>query len=420
LYRRNDADTAWVAVSASPAAHASSHQSGGGDAIKLDDLAAPDDNTDLNATVSAHGLLPKLGGGTTNFLRADGTWAEPPGGSHAATHQNGGADEISVAGLSGLLADGQTPLSHASSHQSGGADSIKLDDLAAPDDNTDLNATTSAHGLLPKLGGGTTNYLREDGTWQNPTSGSGGFPTMYKYGFGHYNNATNPNYQIDIETGICRSDDDTTDFSTSSTITVDITQSGANGLDAGSEASWTWYYIYVIYNPTTTTYAGLLSTSSSSPTMPSGYTKKRRIGVVINNGSSNFKQYRANYHLGREVFHVYNDEDEDNVQLLSNGGATSWTDVYAGASIPPTSLHGYFVMRFSANNYDQKCFVRPKGATINEPPTCAYAGAQTISALATSSLAFEMKTDSSRYIQYIHSSASNELSLWVMGFIDFC
>lgn len=51
------------------------------DLIKLDDLAAPDDNTDLNATTSAHGLLPKLGGGSTNFLRADGTWAAPAGGS---------------------------------------------------------------------------------------------------------------------------------------------------------------------------------------------------------------------------------------------------------------------------------------------------------------------------------------------------
>lgn len=43
----------------------------------LDDFGTPDDNTDLNATTSYHGLLPKLGGGTTNFLRADGTWADP-------------------------------------------------------------------------------------------------------------------------------------------------------------------------------------------------------------------------------------------------------------------------------------------------------------------------------------------------------
>lgn len=52
--------------------------------------------------------------------------------------------------------------------------SIKLDDLATPDDNTDLNATTLRHGLLPKLGGGTTNYLRADGTWAQPAGGGGG------------------------------------------------------------------------------------------------------------------------------------------------------------------------------------------------------------------------------------------------------
>jgi len=49
--------------------------------LKLDDLATPDDNTDLNATTTRHGLLPKLPGGTTNFLREDGTWAAPSGGS---------------------------------------------------------------------------------------------------------------------------------------------------------------------------------------------------------------------------------------------------------------------------------------------------------------------------------------------------
>ena len=60
-----------------PQAHKTSHQSGGGDAIKLDDLAAPDDNTDLDASTTKHGLLPKLGGGTTNYLRADGNWFAP-------------------------------------------------------------------------------------------------------------------------------------------------------------------------------------------------------------------------------------------------------------------------------------------------------------------------------------------------------
>jgi hypothetical protein len=56
-------------------AHASTHRSGGSDAIKLDDLATPDDNTDLNATDAHHGLLPKLSGNPGETLHGDGTWS---------------------------------------------------------------------------------------------------------------------------------------------------------------------------------------------------------------------------------------------------------------------------------------------------------------------------------------------------------
>jgi hypothetical protein len=49
-------------------------------ATKLDDLAAPDDNTDLNATNARHGLLLKLIDDTTKFLRSDGGWQVPAGG----------------------------------------------------------------------------------------------------------------------------------------------------------------------------------------------------------------------------------------------------------------------------------------------------------------------------------------------------
>lgn len=45
------------------------------DTKKLDDLATPDDNTDLNATAARHGLLPKLSGNGAQSLRGDGTWA---------------------------------------------------------------------------------------------------------------------------------------------------------------------------------------------------------------------------------------------------------------------------------------------------------------------------------------------------------
>lgn len=65
--RWNAAGDAIVAdIGNTTGAHHESHESGGGDPlsgslnVKLDDLAIPDDNTDLDATVSKHGLFPKL------------------------------------------------------------------------------------------------------------------------------------------------------------------------------------------------------------------------------------------------------------------------------------------------------------------------------------------------------------------------
>jgi len=49
-------------------------------ATKLDDLAAPDDNTDLNASATAHGLLPKLSNVVTEFLNGTGVFSTPAGG----------------------------------------------------------------------------------------------------------------------------------------------------------------------------------------------------------------------------------------------------------------------------------------------------------------------------------------------------
>jgi len=73
--------------------HAADHGEGQPDAVKLDDLAVPDDNTDLDASTSVHGLMQKYPGGTTDFLRADGSFAVPPsGGTTAEALATTGAD----------------------------------------------------------------------------------------------------------------------------------------------------------------------------------------------------------------------------------------------------------------------------------------------------------------------------------------
>ena len=104
-----------------------------------------------------------------------------------------------------------------------------------------------------------------------------------------------------------------------------ITGSGANGLDTGTEASSTWYHIWVIYNGTTV--AGLLSTSATSPTMPSGYTYKKYVGAVYNNSSSNF----VNFH---QVGNVVSNDGAYN--FLAGGTATGWTNITT-VPMPPTT-----------------------------------------------------------------------------------
>jgi hypothetical protein len=64
--------------------HSARHESGGADAIKLDDLAAPDDNTDRNASTTAHGLLPKLDNNSAHFLNGQGGWTTPAGSGSVA------------------------------------------------------------------------------------------------------------------------------------------------------------------------------------------------------------------------------------------------------------------------------------------------------------------------------------------------
>lgn len=63
-------------------------------------------------------------------------------------------------------------------------------------------------------------------------------------------------------------------------LSINSASSGGNGLDTGSLAINTWYSVWVIYNPTTGGVTGLISTSATAPTLPSGFTFKARIGWI--------------------------------------------------------------------------------------------------------------------------------------------
>jgi hypothetical protein len=128
---------------------------------------------------------------------------------------------------------------------------------------------------------------------------------------------------------------------------------GANALDAGSVATSTWYALYAIFNATTVTSASLLSTSFTSPALPSGYTYFARIGAVRTDGSSNLLRVnqrgpRAQYIVG---------SNPANALTVANGTAgtyslTSPTLVAISFAnfIPPTAREIHIAVNTNLNS----------------------------------------------------------------------
>lgn len=127
---------------------------------------------------------------------------------------------------------------------------------------------------------------------------------------------------------------------TSYSQTLNTATSGAGGLDTGSTAASTWYYVYAIYNSGGATTSILMSTSATSPTMPSGYTFNARIGAIKLDGSKNiigFLQYgrSTNFVLGNNL---------STMPLITSGasGSTS-TPTYTSFTVAANSGSSSFV-----------------------------------------------------------------------------
>lgn len=150
-----------------------------------------------------------------------------------------------------------------------------------------------------------------------------------------FNNTATPNSKIDVTL-----DEVTLEASSGmqfvvhgvGTYTVDITASGANGLDTGAEAANTWYYLWVIFNRSQVSL--LLSVSSTAPTMPSGYTYKALIGAVRNDAGSNFVAFRQHdrrvWTTEQVVLAAQVPGANDTWEVLAAGNITAFR-----AAIPP-------------------------------------------------------------------------------------
>jgi len=114
-------------------------------------------------------------------------------------------------------------------------------------------------------------------------------------------------------------------------LTVDITASGENGLDTGSEASDTFYHYFTIFNPDTDTTSGLFSISPTAPTLPAGFTFFGLNGAIRNSNAS----------VIRDMIQIGNLVITTDFQVLSAGSSTATTPpatVDLSSVIPTTAI----------------------------------------------------------------------------------
>ena len=106
-----------------------------------------------------------------------------------------------------------------------------------------------------------------------------------------YSNAADATNDITVTAGSARDSTNTEDMVLAASITKRLDAAWAvgdnqGGIDAGSAAN-TSYHIWLIKRVDTGVVDVLFSTSASSPTMPTNYTKKRRIGSFVRTGGAN-------------------------------------------------------------------------------------------------------------------------------------
>lgn len=250
-----------------------------------------------------------------------------------------------------------------------------------------------------------------------------GLPKDYISGGIISNNSGDVTNDLDISAVECRSDDDSDDIVVSAlTKRIDATfVAGTNQgfLDTGTiGASEDLVYIYAIKNPSSGATDFLASKSPTAPTMPSGYTKKRRLGGRRWDGAA--WALFSSFGDGRVVDVWYQKSDDADHNVLSAGTQTTFTDVDCGDGgaevIPTGGFFAYLAIHNRSNSVTSVAsYIRRNGDTGATDQGNIAAYNEPTNATPRHSTMGEIYVDSDGIFEYA-TIASSELYLYVRGY----
>lgn len=224
------------------------------------------------------------------------------------------------------------------------------------------------------------------------------------------NVATASDSTLTVSAGRCRDSQNVYDIVVDEAITINAEVNGVNGLDTGALAASTWYAVHAIGDSSNfNDGAVLLSASVTAPYLPSGYDVFKHVGWARTDGSVDFiiLHQKGNSNERKYFYDAL-------VAVLSAQGSATYDAVDCAAAMPPTSTIAMINYTFLPATQTNVFTLRPTGSAS----TTGFTG-QTATVSVNAKGYVETITDDEQSLDYITSSASDDLTLNVMGFIDY-
>lgn len=271
-------------------------------------------------TAALAGLAPASGGGTTNFLRADGSWAAPPGGGVT----DGDKGDITVTSTGTTWTIDNDAVTYAKMQNVSATDKLLGRSTAGAGDVEEIPCTAAGRALI------------DDATVaaQRITLGTAALPGART--LSGANNASFLTTRMDFTADwvVLRDASNNMFLKTApGVLTCNISTAGpaANGRDqAGAFSANSWVHFWWI-GKTDGTIATVVSTSATAPTLPSGYTHYAYICAARLNAST---QLLRIYIAGDRVYYANGLVD---ALVLSGGSASTQTSVSVATVVPPNA-----------------------------------------------------------------------------------
>ncbi len=221
------------------------------------------------------------------------------------------------------------------------------------------------------------------------------------------------NTTLSVAAGQARDSNNVIDMATTAATTINAAVNGINGLDTGTFAASTWYYVYMVGDSTNYSSAGfVISLSATVPTLPTGYDSYRRIGCALSDGSTHFLKFTQ---TGNATTRDY--MWDSTISVLSGGTSATLALVTLTAGVPPlANLPVTFQVSFTPATANDYVSLATPGSSATLLPNLSGVVAAKIQ---TGQLTQVSGISSSvAKIQYINSAASGATSLWVCAFKD--